>query len=143
MNMIHRWVRFAAPGMIGLWLMAGLPPTGLAQEDESDTIEIVIEHSAFHMETTKLRVDEEAVLVIRNLDPIQHGFTSPAFRGVDVRVETEEAVTYGKGIQGVYIEPGQEVSITFTPKRSGKLTFRCDLHPGMKGEVIYLTINAT
>jgi len=128
---------------MSLGLVLGPAARGLAQEDDSDTIEIVIEHSAFHMKTTKLRIDEQAVLVVRNLDSIEHGFTSPAFRGLEVRVETEGVVTYGKGIEGLYVGPGEEVSLVFTPRRSGKLSFRCDLHPGMTGEVIYLTVDAT
>lgn len=129
--------------VMGLWLVAAMAPMGLAQEDETDTIEIVIEHSVFHVKTTTLKVDEQVVIVLRNLDSFEHGFTSPAFRGLDVRVEAEGVVTYGKGIEGLYLGPEEEVWISFTPIRSGKLAFRCDLHPSMAGEALYVTVSAT
>jgi len=142
MDMIRRWGWCAGLGALSLGLVVGAAASSLAQEDESDTIEIVIEHSAFHLKATKMQIDKEAILVVRNLDSIEHGFTSPGFRGLDVRVESEGVVTYGKGIEGLYVGPGEEVSIVFTPRRSGKLTFRCDLHPNMTGEVLYLTVGA-
>jgi hypothetical protein len=90
-----------------------------------------------------LRVDEQAVIVVRNADTIQHGFTSAAIAEFDARVETEGLVTYGKGIKGLYLDPGQEVRIRFTPTRAVKMTFRCDIHPAMKGEIVFLSVGAT
>lgn len=131
-------------GVAGICLLlAGLAPMGLAEEDEESTIEVVIQDSIFHVEPVTLKVDQELTIVLSNRDAFEHGFTSSAFKGLEVRVETDAVVTYGKGIEGLYLEPGEEVSIAFTPTRSGKISFRCDIHPGMSGEVAYLTISAT
>lgn len=133
------WGRVVA----GVCLVAWLAPLSLAQDAEQSTVEVVIRDSVFHVEPVTLQVDQEVTIVLSNQDAFEHGFTSPAFKGLAVRVEADSVVTYGKGIEGLYLAPGQEVSISFTPIRSGKLSFRCDIHPGMTGEVAYLTISAT
>jgi hypothetical protein len=81
-------------------------------------------------------------IVLHNADSVQHGFTSEALDGLDVRVESEGVVTYGRGIKGLYVDPGNEVALLFTPSKSGALNFRCDLHPRMKGELVVLTVSA-
>jgi len=124
-------------------LVCAAPVAAPAQDEERGTIEVVIRNSSFVYQARILRVDEQAVIVVRNADTIQHGFTSAAIAEFDARVETEGLVTYGKGIKGLYLDPGQEVRIRFTPTRPVKMTFRCDLHPAMKGEIIFLSVGAT
>jgi plastocyanin len=34
------------------------------------------------------------------------------------------------------------VRISFLPNRPGKFSFRCDLHPNMKGELLILSIES-
>jgi hypothetical protein len=115
----------------------------LAQDEERGTIEVVIRNSTFVYQARILRVDEQAVIVVRNADTIQHGFTSAAIAEFDARVETDGVVTYGKGIKGLYLDSGQEVRIRFTPTRPVKMSFRCDLHPAMTGEIVFLSVSAT
>ena len=51
-------------------------------------------------------------------------------------------VAYGKGIEGVYVDPGKTLVLYFTPERGGSYTFRCDLHQQMKGELYTLDLPA-
>ena len=118
-------------------------PTAIsAQDEERGTLDVVIRNSSFVYQARILRVDEQAVIVVRNDDTIQHGFTSAAIAEFDARVETDGVVTYGKGIKGLYLDPGQEVRIRFTPTRPVKMSFRCDLHPAMTGEIVFLSVGA-
>jgi hypothetical protein len=105
-------------------------------------VEIQIRNFIFEFHGGLLKPDLPATILIKNLDKTQHGFTSPLLEEVEVRVETESGICYGKGIRGVYINPQQEIQIHFTPLRERNLTFRCDLHPGMKGELLMLSIEA-
>ncbi|MEO6665476.1 MAG: hypothetical protein ABIO65_01710 [Nitrospiria bacterium] len=75
---------FAGAWMVGLWLVAATAPAGVVAEEATDTIEIVIEESVFHLAPGRLTVDADAVIVLRNLDAFEHGFASPAFRGLDI-----------------------------------------------------------
>jgi len=119
-------------------LVCAAPVAAPAQDEERGTIEVVIRNSSFVYQARILRVDEQAVIVVRNADTIQHGFTSAAIAEFDARVETEGLVTYGKGIKGLYLDPGQEVRIRFTPTRPVKMTFRCDLHPTTQTGILQL-----
>jgi hypothetical protein len=124
-------------------IVCASPTAILAQDEERGTIEVVIRNSTFVYQARILRVDEQAVIVVRNADTIQHGFTSAAIAEFDARVETDGVVTYGKGIKGLYLDSGQEVRIRFTPTRPVKMSFRCDLHPAMTGEIVFLSVSAT
>ena len=124
-------------------LVCASPTAISAQDEERGTIEVVIRNSTFVYQARILRVDEQAVIVVRNADTIQHGFTSAAIAEFDARVETEGLVTYGKGIKGPHLDSGQEVRIRFTPTRPVKMSFRCDLHPAMTGEIVFLSVSAT
>jgi hypothetical protein len=124
-------------------LVCASPTAILAQDEERGAVEVVIRNSTFVYQARILRVDEQAVIVVRNADTIQHGFTSAAIAEFDARVETDGVVTYGKGIKGLYLDSGQEVRIRFTPTRPVKMSFRCDLHPAMTGEIVFLSVGAT
>lgn len=82
-----------------------------------------------------LRVGVSTVLVIRNQDIERHGFASPMLAGHMVRAEGEGIASYGKGMEGFYVDPGKTLVIRFPLESKGGLTFHCDLHPQMKGEL--------
>jgi len=133
--------------VIAVW-MAGLAllvaASGLAQdEDDSGVIDVVIEDSTFLVDRGHVSVDEEVTIVLQNMDGFEHGFVWSGLKGVEVRVETEAAVVYGKGVEGLYIAPGAEARLSFTPTRSGRVQFHCDIHPDMTGEIAYLSVGAT
>jgi plastocyanin len=111
-------------------------PTAL----EPGKVEIVIRNYTFEFQGGALRPNQPGTIVLKNLDKVQHGFTSPYLREQDVQVETAAGVAYGKGIGGVYINPGETLRIQFTPNRPGSFPFRCDLHPNMKGELVLLSV---
>lgn len=112
-------------------------------EQQSGVVEIIIRNSTFQFQGGVLRPNESATIVLRNQDKIQHGFISPLLEELDVRVETEDGTTFGKGIKGVHVNPGKTVQFNFIPTRPGKFSFQCDLHPGMKGELLLLSVGAT
>ncbi len=103
-------------------------------------VEIQIRNSIFEFHGGLIKPNLPTTIIIKNLDTIQHGFTSSLLDSLEVKVETEQGITYGKGIKGVYVNPKQELQIHFTPSREGNFSFRCDLHPGMKGELLMLSI---
>ena len=104
-------------GCVVAVVLVVVPSAGRAQDDDDKigAITVEIQNSAFKFQARVLKVDQEATIVLRNLDSIQHGFTSPAFADVEVRVEADSVTTYGRGIKGVYLNPGEEVRISFTP----------------------------
>lgn len=107
---------------------------------EPAKVEIVIRNYTFEFQGGSLRPNEPGTIVLKNSDKVQHGFTSPYLREQDVQVESAAGVAYGKGIAGVYINPGETLRIHFTPNRPGSFQFRCDLHPDMKGELLLLSV---
>jgi hypothetical protein len=82
----------------------------------------------------------QGTIVLRNQDKIKHGFTSSLLEEIEVQVESGGVTTYGKGIKGIYIGPGETLQIHLLPNRPGKFSFRCDIHPDMKGELLLLSV---
>jgi plastocyanin len=103
-------------------------------------VEIVIRNSVFEFQGGVLRPNEPGTILLKNVDKVQHGFTSPYLEEQDVRVESAAGISYGKGIKGVYINPGETLQIHFIPNRAGSFPFRCDIHPNMKGELLLLSV---
>lgn len=113
---------------------------GPANADESARVEIVIRNSAFEVKGGAVKPGVPAVIVIKNLDPMAHGFVSLVLQEVDLRVESGGSATFGRGIKGVQVGSNGEVQIRFIPSRPGKFDFICDLHPNMKGEIAMLSV---
>lgn len=103
-------------------------------------VKIVIRNYTFEFQGGALRPNEPGTIVLKNMDKVRHGFTSPYLLEQDVQVETAAGISYGKGIAGVYINPGETLQIHFTPNRPGSFSFRCDLHPKMEGELLLLSV---
>jgi hypothetical protein len=118
------------------------PERILSADQASGKLEILIKNFKYEYQGGVLNPNEAATIILRNADKVRHGFTSPLLETLDLRVETETGISYGKGIRGVYIEPGGMVRLEFIPKQPGKFTFQCDLHPSMKGELLLLSIGA-
>jgi uncharacterized cupredoxin-like copper-binding protein len=123
-------------------MTGGGPLSSVGAQDGRRTVEVTIKDFAFKVQAGTLQLHQPVRIVLHNADEVQHGFTSEALDGMDVRVESEGVVTYGRGIKGLYIDPGNEVELLFTPAKSGALNFRCDLHPKMKGELAVLSVGA-
>jgi plastocyanin len=118
-----------------------LDSTSLAQSPSDQRVEIVIRDYAFEvMRPAPVQPGLPTVLILRNQDIVRHGFTSQMLMGMLVHGEGEGVGTYGKGVEGFYIDPGKTLVIRFTNDRPGKYAFRCDLHPNMKGELYALEV---
>lgn len=111
---------------------------GLAQESR---IELTIRNSTFvRTKTTPIHAGMPMVLVVRNEDPIPHGFSSPMFAGLPVTIEAGGIEVFGRGIDGLHVASGQTAVIRLTHGQQGKMTFRCDLHPNLEGELYLLDV---
>lgn len=132
----RRWAVAVAMGasLIGFGVVSA--------QDGRRTVEVTIQDFTFKVQAGTLQLNEPVRIVLRNTDSVQHGFTSEALDGLDVRVESEGVVAYGRGIKGLYVDPGTQAEVLFTPHKSGALKFHCDLHPRMKGELAVLTVGA-
>jgi len=116
-------------------------PEGLTAQDQR--IEILIREYAFMLtQPSPVRLHAPTVIIIRNQDIVRHGFTSPMMAGLLLHGEGEGIAAYGKGVEGFYVDPGKTLVIRFTTGRTGSYSFRCDLHPQMKGELYLLEIPA-
>ena len=111
-------------------------------DQPSGMVEIIIRNSTFQFQGGILKPDQAATIVIHNQDQITHGFTSTLLADLDVQVESNGVTTLGKGIKSIHIDSGKTVRIHFLPNRPGKFSFRCDLHPNMKGELLILSIDS-
>jgi len=124
-------------------LTSGAPSTGPSAAQLEQRSEITIKNYDFVLsQPIPNRLHQPTVIVLRNQDIIRHGFTSPMLSSLLVRGEGEGISAYGKGIEGFYVDPGKTLVLRFTPERSGKYSFRCDLHPDMKGELYLLEVPA-
>src|SRR4030095_7510110 len=67
-------------------------------------IEIVIKDKKFFLESSvPIQVGQTIEIIVRNHDDVRHGFASASLLGLLVTGEDEQIVTYGKGVEGVYI----------------------------------------
>lgn len=138
---LRNGIVFLTLGLMGSALAADLPKNALPLVQEQ-RIEIVIRNSEFMLsERVGLQFGLPTVIILRNQDIIRHGFTSPILLGLAVQAEGEGIVTYGKGVEGFYVDAGKTLVIRFTADRQGRYEFRCDLHPHMRGEVFLLEMS--
>ncbi len=115
----------------------------LAQAAQDQRVEVTIRDSEFVLsQPVPIQLHVPTVIILRNQDIVRHGFTSPMLTNLPVHAEGEGMAAYGKGVEGLYVDPNKTLIIRFTPERSGKYSFRCDLHPQMKGELYMLEIPA-
>ena len=145
--MTRRAVVVALVGLMGSMLV-NLPGSGVdaqspAQELPEQRLEIVMRDYDFQvLKPVPIRPGMPTVIIVRNQDIVRHGFYSPMLQGILVQGEGEGVASYGKGIEGFYVEPGKTLVIRFNNQRPGKYSFRCDLHPKMKGEMYVMEIPA-
>jgi hypothetical protein len=127
-------------GLVALSVMLSLS-SALAQPPADQRVEIVIRDNAFEvLRPAPVRPGLATVIILRNQDIGRHGFTSQMLMGMLVQGEGEGVSTYGKGVEGFYVDPGKTLVIRFINDRPGKHVFRCDLHPNMKGELYALEV---
>ena len=90
------------------------------------TLELVArapEHGNWYPKEFTLPVNEEATILIRNIETVTHGFAVPDFN-----------VAAGE------IKAGEAITVKFTPDKKGKFPFMCTVwcsehHMEMRGEI--------
>lgn len=134
-------------GLLGSSLI-GFPGSGVEAQDPAQglpeqRIEIILKDYDFQMvKPAPVRPGLPTVIILRNQDIVRHGFYSSMLMGILVQGEGEGVAAYGKGVEGFYVDPGKALVIRFNNQRPGKYSFRCDLHPKMKGEVYVMEVPA-
>jgi hypothetical protein len=103
-------------------------------------VDVNIRDFTFVATQKPLMLNTPVAITIHNQDSERHDFRSPIFQGLSTQVETGGAITYGRGIGGVFVDPKGNAVIRFTAKRPGRYEFRCSIHPKMKGELFLLNI---
>ena len=131
---------------IGEALMAGCMVVGLFAQTGAQSeqrIDVTIQDYAFVLtKQIPLRLGVSTVISIRNVDRERHDFGSSMFGGISTKVESGGITSYGRGIEGVFLEPKRDAVIRFTLDRPGRYEFRCSIHPTMKGELLLLNVEA-
>ena len=124
---------------IGLVLLGGL---ALSSAQSPQVVNVTIEGYRFQTTQMPLQLHTDTLITIKNKDDVRHDFGSSMFLNTLTHVESNGVVTYGKGVEGVYIDPNQETSIHLVLDRPGRFKFQCSIHPDMKGEILLLTVDA-
>ena len=120
---------------------AGSTDPAMAKQEQR--VEIVIRNYEFQLsQPAPIRLHQPTIIILRNQDIVRHGFASPMLLQLMVQGEGEGVASYGKGIEGFYVDAGKTLLVRFVPERPGKYSFRCDLHPKMTGELYLLEIPA-
>ncbi len=143
----RRAVVVALVGLVGSILMSlswsGVDAQSPAQTLPEQRIEIVMRDYDFQLvKLTAIRPALPTVIILRNQDIVRHGFYSAMLQGIPVQGEGEGVAAYGKEVEGFYVDPGKTLVIRFNNQRPGKYSFRCDLHPNMKGEAYVMEVPA-
>lgn len=134
-------------GLVGSMLMSfpgsGVDAQSPAQGLLEQRIEIIMKDYDFQLvKPTPVRPALPTVIILRNQDIVRHGFYSAMLQGILVQGEGEGVAVYGKGVEGFYVDPGKTLVIRFNNQRPGIYSFRCDLHPQMKGEMYVMDVPA-
>jgi uncharacterized cupredoxin-like copper-binding protein len=124
---------------MGFFLLAGV---SLSSAQFLQEVHVTIEGYTFRTTQTPLQLNTETIIHIKNMDNVRHDFGSHMFLNTLTHVESNGVVTYGKGLEGVYIDPGQEASIRLILDHPGRFQFQCSIHKDMKGEILLLIVDA-
>ncbi len=122
-------------------LAGGVLAPGAGGQTEQ-TVEITIHNYTFVTKQAPLQLNVPTVISIKNEDQVRHDFGSLVFQRTMTRVEHDGVIGYGRGVDGVFLDPGREATIRFTIERPGRYEFRCSIHPDMKGELLLLSAGA-
>ena len=131
---------------VGLWILtAGIlmasslsPSTAQVQQD----VHVTIQDYTFHTTQMPLQLHTDTFIYIKNLDEVRHDFGSTMFLNTLTHVDNNGVVAYGKGFEGVYLDPGKEAVIHLVIDKPGRFQFQCSIHQDMKGEILLLTVDA-
>ena len=130
--------------MIGILILVILLVGGtlLSNAQSQQEVNVTIEGYTFHTSQMPLQLHADTIIRVKNLDNVRHDFGSQMFLNTLTHVENDGVVTYGKGIEGAFVDPGKEASFRLTMDQVGRFQFQCSIHPDMKGEILLLIIGA-
>ena len=123
----------------GILLLGGILVSNAQSQQE---VNVTIEGYTFHTSQMPLQLHADTIIRVKNLDKVRHDFGSQMFLNTLTQVTSEGVVTYGKGVEGAFIDPGKEASFRLTMDQVGRFKFECSIHPDMKGEILLLIIDA-
>lgn len=133
------WARTGLMVMTGLfWLGQAVP----AVPQSEQVVEVVIKGFTFSTKQGSLRLGLPTVIKVANQDAERHDFGSTMFEGIPTKIEKDGVIAYGRGLGGVMLDPKRDAMIRFNMERPGSHTFRCSIHPNMKGELLLLSAEA-
>ncbi len=122
-----------------LSLTVALHPLPVGAQAEQ-RIDITIKDLSYHVERIPVQLHVPTVITVRNEDSVRHNFHSATFHGMLVEIEHEGVMVYGKGLEGMFLDPARTSTIRFTPETSGKFKFQCSIHKELKGELLLLSV---
>lgn len=105
-------------------------------------VEVTIKDFTFVVKQVPLQLNVPILISIRNEDQVRHDFGSSVFQGNPTQVESDGVISYGSGIQGVFLNPTGDAMIRMTIGRPGRYEFKCSIHQNMKGELLLLSVEA-
>ena len=123
----------------GLVFAAGISPSASQIQQE---VHVTIQDYAFHTTQMPLQLHNDTIIYVQNMDDVRHDFGSDMFLNTLTHMEHKGVVAYGKGLEGVFIDPGKEAVIHFVMDKPGRFQFQCSIHQDMKGEILLLTVDA-
>ena len=133
------WIRCV---MLGLTLAMAWKGAGLLSAESEQLVDVTIKDFRFVTKQGPLRLGFPTVIKIRNEDAERHDFGSTMFEGLSTEVEKDGVIVYGRGINGLFLDPGRGATVRFNLSRPGRHEFRCLIHPQMKGELLILSAEA-
>lgn len=125
--------------ILGILLVGG---TLLSSAQSQQEVNVTIEDYKFLTSQMPLQLHADTIIRVKNLDKVRHDFGSLMFLNTLTHVASNGVVTYGKGVEGAFVDPGKEASFRLVLDKTGRFKFQCSIHPDMKGEILLLIIDA-
>jgi len=122
----------------GFWWDA----TGPVFSQSEQIVAVTIKDFKFVTKQGPLRLGFPTVILVENEDGERHDFSSTMFEGIPTQIERDGVIIYGRGLGGLYLDPGRNAVVRFNLSRPGRHEFRCSIHPNMKGELLLLSAEA-
>lgn len=134
---VRRWISSA----VFAWVLAlGFLTQAVALTEQR--VEVTIKDFTFVVKQVPLQLNTPILISIRNEDRVRHDFGSSVFQGNPTEVESDGVISYGTGIQGVFLNPTGDAMIRMTIGRPGRYEFKCSIHQNMKGELLLMNVEA-
>jgi len=87
---------------LGILLFGG---TWLSNAQVQQEVIVTIEGYKFHTSQMSLQLHADTIIRVKNLDTVRHDFGSQMFLNTLTHVESHGVVTYGKGVEGAFLNP--------------------------------------